>query len=105
MDFTELFDCDISDMGSRKDLRLKLEACSTGEDSEDDQLHSSSMETQSTLAIAVTSLVACADFVYHSMSCLCLLQDTRTHVVVELYDTERTYVESLQTVVTVSISV
>lgn len=28
-------------------------------------------------------------------------QDTRTHVVVELYDTERSYVESLQTLVTV----
>lgn len=29
-------------------------------------------------------------------------KDTRTHVVVELYDNERTYVESLQILVTVS---
>lgn len=29
-------------------------------------------------------------------------QDTRTHVVVELYDTERSYVESLHTLVNVS---
>lgn len=32
-----------------------------------------------------------------------LFQDTRTHVVVELYDTERSYVESLHTLVNVSI--
>lgn len=31
------------------------------------------------------------------------LQDTRTHVVVELYDTERSYVEALQILVNVSI--
>lgn len=30
------------------------------------------------------------------------LQDTRTHVVVELYDTERSYVEALQILVNVS---
>lgn len=33
----------------------------------------------------------------------CTLQDTRTHVVVELYDTERSYVEALQILVNVSI--
>lgn len=32
-----------------------------------------------------------------------VLQDTRTHVVVELYDTERSYVEALQILVNVSI--
>lgn len=32
-----------------------------------------------------------------------LLQDTRTHVVVELYDNERSYVESLEILVTVMI--
>lgn len=31
-----------------------------------------------------------------------MLQDTRTHVVVELYDTERSYVEALQILVNVS---
>lgn len=31
-----------------------------------------------------------------------LLQDTRTHAIGELYDTERSYVESLQILVTVS---
>lgn len=31
------------------------------------------------------------------------MQDTRTHVVVELYDTERSYVEALQILVNVSI--
>ncbi len=31
------------------------------------------------------------------------LQDTRSHIVVELYDTERSYVESMQIIVTVSI--
>lgn len=31
-----------------------------------------------------------------------MLQDTRSHIVVELYDTERSYVESLQILVTVS---
>jgi hypothetical protein len=33
---------------------------------------------------------------------LFVLQDTRTHVVVEIYDTERSYVESLQILVMVS---
>lgn len=33
-----------------------------------------------------------------------MAQDTRTHVVGELYDTERSYVESLQILVEVSIS-
>jgi len=33
---------------------------------------------------------------------LFLFQDTRTHVVVEIYDTERSYVESLQILVMVS---
>ena len=32
-----------------------------------------------------------------------ILQDTRTHVVGELYDTERSYVESLQILFEVSI--
>lgn len=31
------------------------------------------------------------------------MQDTRTHVVGELYDTERSYVESLQILIEVSI--
>jgi len=31
-----------------------------------------------------------------------MLQDRRTHIVVEIYDTERSYVESLQTLVMVS---
>jgi hypothetical protein len=31
-----------------------------------------------------------------------MLQDRRTHVVVEIYETERSYVESLQTLVMVS---
>lgn len=31
------------------------------------------------------------------------IQDTRTHVVGELYDTERSYVESLQVLVEVSL--
>lgn len=30
-------------------------------------------------------------------------QDTRTHVVVELFNTEKSYVESLQTIVVVNI--
>lgn len=35
----------------------------------------------------------------------CLFQDTRTHVVVELYDTERSYVEALQILVNVSTTI
>lgn len=35
-------------------------------------------------------------------SFLIVFQDTRTHVVVELYDTERSYVEALQILVNVS---
>lgn len=31
-----------------------------------------------------------------------MLQDRRTHIVVEIYETERSYVESLQTLVMVS---
>lgn len=31
-----------------------------------------------------------------------MFQDTRTHVVVELYETEKSYVEALQTIVTVN---
>lgn len=34
-----------------------------------------------------------------------VFQDTRSHIVVELYDTERSYVESLQILVTVSTKV
>lgn len=34
-----------------------------------------------------------------------VFQDTRTHVVVELYDTERSYVEALQILVNVSRSI
>lgn len=37
-----------------------------------------------------------------SIIVLSALQDTRTHVVVELYDTERSYVEALQILVNVS---
>lgn len=46
-----------------------------------------------TSVCCVTNAITC---------CVFLLQDTRTHVVVELYDTERSYVESLQILVTVS---
>lgn len=34
---------------------------------------------------------------------MAIIQDTRTHVVGELYDTERSYVESLQILVEVSV--
>jgi len=39
---------------------------------------------------------------YLSYVRLLVLQDRRTHIVVEIYDTERSYVESLQTLVMVS---
>ena len=38
-----------------------------------------------------------------SLNILLALQDTRTHAIGELYDTERSYVESLQILVTVRI--
>ncbi|KAK9718863.1 RhoGEF domain [Popillia japonica] len=63
---------------SRRDLRLKLEGCSTFDDSEDEGVQ----EQPPIPSDALSSL------------------DTRTHVVVELYDTERSYVESLQVLVT-----
>ena len=37
-----------------------------------------------------------------TINTIVLLQDTRTHAIGELYDTERSYVESLQILVTVS---
>jgi hypothetical protein len=69
---------EMSGINSRRELRLRLEGCSTGEESEDES--QVSLNLSDTLAFS----------------------DTRTHVVVELYDNERTYVESLQILVTVS---
>lgn len=37
------------------------------------------------------------------MQYLLLFQDTRTHVIVELFNTEKSYIESLQTIVMVSV--
>lgn len=85
---------------SRRDLRLRLEGCSTGEESEDEpQVSQPPPETFT----SVTRSICGARFVVNAITCcVFLLQDTRTHVVVELYDTERSYVESLQILITVS---
>nr|XP_022915112.1 rho guanine nucleotide exchange factor 17-like isoform X1 [Onthophagus taurus] len=65
----------MSGSSARRALRLKLENCTTTvDDSEDDAHYVSTIRTNPL--------------------------DTRTHVVVELYDNERTYVESLQILVT-----
>ncbi|KAG5892280.1 hypothetical protein JTB14_036246 [Gonioctena quinquepunctata] len=66
---------------SRSELRLKLDRCSTGLDQEDD------LQT-----MTLTSSSSSSSDASHS--------DTRTHVVVELYDNEKTYVESLRILVT-----
>lgn len=89
---------------SRRDLRLRLEGCSTGEESEDEP--QVSQQPSETLSFSVTRSICRARFVVNAITCcVFLLQDTRTHVVVELYDTERSYVESLQILVTVSLYV
>ncbi|GJQ67116.1 hypothetical protein Trydic_g21983 [Trypoxylus dichotomus] len=71
-------DVQMSAGNPRRNLRLKLEGCSTFDDSEDE----GAQEQPPFPSDALSSL------------------DTRTHVVVELYDTERSYVESLQILVT-----
>lgn len=90
----------MSTTNSRRDLRLRLEGCSTGEESEDEQTHPRPFDA---FNISVKDERDPSAIVWLITCCVFVFQDTRTHVVVELYDTERSYVESLQTLVTVSL--
>lgn len=85
----------MSGPNSKGDLHLNVEG--DGRDS----VQGGPQQKLAQAAASVKNPLYCSD-VCLPLQLMFMFQDTRTHVVVELYDTERSYVESLQTIVTVS---
>ncbi|KAJ8943415.1 hypothetical protein NQ318_020666 [Aromia moschata] len=90
-----------SGISSRSELRLPLESCSKALEQDDDlQAVAAIPPNASNVEAFPQSAVHHATFQNIKMfTCCFVLQDTRTHVVVELYDNERSYVESLEILV------